>query len=179
MHLWPDFGRIEVVKHWESWSDIGVIVFVALMVVCEFASNRLSAQKDQLASRPRALSTRQREALLLALRNEVPAAVGLSSPPVREHEVLLNQLDQVFRDSGWKAQRNITNIPEQELESGILFLSYAGSTPESNPDFSGLERAFQAAHIEFKRVRLPWKEAYANGVRASDPVIVVGSRFDY
>jgi len=179
MQLWPDFERLDVVKRWENWSSIAAIVFVGLMVVCEAAAHWLVARKDDLSSAPRALSTRQSQALVSALRNEVPGTVGLCSPPVREHEVLLSQLERVFRGAGWRATRNIANIPDQDLESGILFLSYEGNSPPSNPDFSGLESAFRAARIEFRKVRLPLRGTYTNGITTSDPVILIGNRFDY
>jgi hypothetical protein len=179
MHLWPDFGRLEVVKRWENWSSIGAIVFVALMVVCESTAHWLGSRKDELTSGPWALSTRQKQQLHSALRSEVPARVGLCSTRAREHQVLLDQLARIFADAGWEAPSKFIGFPNESLESGILFLSYAGNTPESNPDFSGLERAFRAADIEFRRVRLPLQGAYTNGISTSDPVIVIGNRFDY
>jgi hypothetical protein len=135
MDILPDFERLDVVRRWENRSSLGVIIFVSLMVVCEMAVHWFDRRKDDLTSAPRFLSTRQKQELLSALRREIPIKVGLSSSNVREHQVLLSQMERIFADAGWQTSRNIVGGTDEGLESGVLFVSYAGNDPPSSPDF--------------------------------------------
>ena len=88
-------------------------------------------------------------------------------------------LNVVILKGGWQAKMVVSDLRESELDSGVLFLSYEGNTPPSNPDFSAIEQAFLTADISHKNVRLPLQAAYTNGVTTSDPVILIGKRFEY
>lgn len=174
-----DLERLDVVtrlEHWFSWS---AIVFVGLMVVCEGVSHMLSERREQLLSRPRTLSTRQFSKLVTELQHLPRGRLGLCSPRTRESEIFAHQILDAFLKGGWQANMVVSDLRESELDSGVLFLSYDGNTPPSNPDFSAIEQAFLTADISHKNVRLPLQAAYTNGVTTSDPVILIGKRFEY
>lgn len=176
---WLDLERIDVVSELEHAFSWGVIVFVALMVVCETAAHMLTERKERLLSQPRHLSPTQYAALVHELERSAKVTVGLCSPRSRESEIFGHQIFEAFTAAGWTAQTSLADVPEAELDSGILFLSYEGNSPPSMPDFSSVERAFRAADIPYKKVRLPLRNVYTNGITTSDPVILIGKRFEY
>jgi hypothetical protein len=105
--------------------------------------------------------------------------IGICSPRARESEIFAQQFYDAFIKAGWDARKVVVDLNEAEIDSGVLLLTYYGNTPPSQPDFSGIERAFLVADVPYKPTHLALMRAYTNGVTTSDPVILVGKRFEY
>ena len=174
-----DLERLDVVTQLERWFSWGAIVFVTLMVICETGSHMLSEKKAQLLGRPRTLSTRQFNKLVSELGRLPKGTLGVGSPRTREPQIFAKRFFDAFSRADWRVHMIVSDLPEGELDSGVLFLSYEGNTPPSSPDFSSIEQAFVAADIPYEKVRLPLRDVYTNGVTTSDPVILIGNRFQY
>ena len=154
-------------------------MFVGLMVVCEAISHCLSERKDQLLALPRQLSSRQFEKLVSELRLHPQRKVGVCTLRNREAEIFARQFLRAFKEAGWEANFVLTDLPENEMDSGVLFLSFEGNTPPSRPDFSLLETAFAGANISYKMAYLRLMGVYTNGISTNDPVVLIGKRFEY
>ena len=69
----------------------------------------------------------------------------------RESEIFAHQFLRAFQNAGWSVNFVVTDLPERELDSGVIFPSFEGNTPPSRPDFSTLGSGLRAGRNRLQK----------------------------